>query len=312
MTHQIQLRTAVLISIAGIWAGSDPVPQVPSSTPITVIARGRDGEPIRGLQLPDFQLTVDGREAEVSFGKPSPTRFLLLFDFSTSMFGSLAIQGEWHSDSAGSVTGSRLGAVTREWARMGAQTLGGLLGSQDSVRLASFGQRQIVTHPLANPGDIAAAWSSIVQGDGPSPLWDAVGSSVTLLSGDDGRRVLILVSDGRAAGSRLGFEDAADLAVHSAVTVYTTGPYAGLVGHRSDKSMLDPATALETLAKRTGGRFLVPGPGLDLRDIIARVVDDLRKHYALIVTAPGITQAASIGVTTSVPNVAVVVRRQQR
>jgi hypothetical protein len=168
-----------------------------------------------------------------------------------------------------------------------------------------------VTQSLTTPGDITAAWPSIVQGDGPSPVWDAVGAGVALLSGDSGRGVLILVSDGRAAASRLGFEEAADLAAHSAVTVYTTGPHAGLEARTTDKSVLAPATALETLARRTGGRFFVPGHGQDLRHIIASIVDDLSRHYTLIVRAAGITPVSSISVTTSMPNVAIVVRRRE-
>lgn len=305
-------RSAILMVLVGAGLSAAHRPQTPQAehVSVSVIVRNRASRPVTGLQPSDFVVRIDGRPVQVSF-VPAPSRtFLILMDFSSSMFGGSAVHGEWHSDNPRSVTGSKLGVVTREWARRGIVALGGQLQSGDRIRLGSFGARQLLTEPLSRPEDISGpAWSSILQSDGPSPIWDAVASAVGHLSDGRTRPIVVLVTDGRAAGSHLGFHEATELAVRSSVTVFTTRPNAALEERFGDRSFLDPRTALETLAARTGGRLLVPGLGSDFTQVVKQVLEDLGRHYTLSIPAAGIADMTSLSVTVPVVTGTIVVRQ---
>lgn len=312
MTGKARVSVALLVLVGWLAVtrvGARDVDQAAAPLRIFAAVRDRSGGAMAGLSAADFELILDGQPAQFEIEPRTPRRFLLLLDFSTSMFGGANIHGESSSDDAVHVTGSRLESLWTDWARRGARALGAGLRPGDRARLGSFGAAGIVT-PMADSAEaLDAAWPLIRQGDGPSPIWDAVDSGVATLSAGDGQPVMILVTDGRATTSVRGFDEVLARAVRSSVTIYTTGPTAGLDRRLGDATALDPQTALDTLAQRTGGRLLVPGRGTDFADVVKRILDDLGKQYTFLVPSAEPKGPAAVDLRVHRNGASAVVRR---
>jgi hypothetical protein len=96
---------------------------------------------------------------------------------------------------------------------------------------------------------------------GPSPLWDAIDASITLVSADPaGRPAVVLFSDGKSTGNTHGLDEVTRRAVqlHVAVSAVVEGPSSALLAR--SLLPLDPADLIDRLAQATGGRRLLDRP----------------------------------------------------
>jgi hypothetical protein len=137
-----------------------------------------------------------------------------------------------------------------------------VLGSNAEVRVATFGETLKVSPTWERSANalVAAVDSVVVDGRLRSPIWDAVYLGVGLLEATSDRRVVVLISSGRATGNSHGFDEALHRAIDSAVTVHTACP---AEGESSPKTLqadrpYDPCTRLKRLAEATGGRYAEP------------------------------------------------------
>lgn len=135
------------------------------------------------------------------------------------------------------------------------------------------------TAPPGMLGGIIVAGSPPPRGSnlpGATALWDAVwtvASDVLPRSLGNGRRALILITDGVDTGSRLKMEDAVRSALGSEAVIYVIG--VGSKNYDVDKD------ALRKLAERTGGRAFFPKKVHDLPPIFTRIQQELLSQYVL-------------------------------
>ena len=115
------------------------------------------------------------------------------------------------------------------------------------------------------------------QPRGGTALFDAISESLLRLRDAPGRRVLVIMTDGRdennagtGPGSTRTLNDAVKELKDSGATVFTIG-----LGTNID------APALEKLATMSGGRALFPENIDQLRGEFQRVVEDLRRRYVV-------------------------------
>ena len=104
--------------------------------------------------------------------------------------------------------------------------------------------------------DIRRAFEQVEQVSDPSPIWDGVCAATAVLADAQGRRILILVTDGRARGNRVGFAGAFDCIRQTGTVVHAirVHPRVGQGGWVEDLSV-DPSDNLKALAKASGGSF---------------------------------------------------------
>ena len=79
-------RPAILMVLAAAGLSAAHPPQA-EHVSVSVIVRNRASRPVTGLQPADFIARVDGRPVQVSFMPAPSMTFLILMDFSSSMFG---------------------------------------------------------------------------------------------------------------------------------------------------------------------------------------------------------------------------------
>jgi Ca-activated chloride channel family protein len=239
---------------------------------VDVAVEGGDGQLVTGLTREDFEISTGGAARPIeSFasGSELPLTLAVLFDISASMDSTLkrnVIR-----------SGVEKGFVDR-------------LAPRDRVHIGWFGRQIVIGPPIAaNPRAlIAAVRRALDPRDadrlGPSPIWDAVDAAVAALAQADGRRAVLLVTDGRGTGNRHSPEEVALRAALSGVAVSVLGEDFEMTLRQDGNTgvRVRPGVALRYIASATGGLYVsddgaAPAPG----PLLVRLLDDLHGRYTL-------------------------------
>jgi len=139
----------------------------------------------------------------------------------------------------------------------------------DQLRLGFLTQRPRLTRPFMRQ-ELATLWPDVIakvsvpdaERFGASPLWDSLDVVVRAVAQDPGRRAILVLTDGRATGNRIGVNTLVADANAFGVSIWPIayGPSEWYLPDR-DGRITDPSQLLSQLAKATGGRF-TPEPAL--------------------------------------------------
>lgn len=100
-------------------------------------------------------------------------------------------------------------------------------------------------------------------------LYDGIVSGIKALQSQSGRRIVVVVTDGKDTGTGLfGFDDAVQEARNAAISVYPMG-FGNIINVKE----------LQQLAELTGGAAQILPKVLDLQDAFNDILDILRKQY---------------------------------
>jgi len=174
----------------------------------------------------------------------------------------------------------------------------------DKARIGSFASR-IQLDPrefTSDRGELLTILRSELQPAGPTPLWNAVNVGVTALRHQEGRRVILVFTDGvdsPMGGRTVGYSDAARAAQSENVMVYAIGLArerfirggSTIVGGairsgpgattKPERVIEKPDSGLPRIAAETGGGYFELIRGADLPSTFAKVADELHRQYAL-------------------------------
>jgi Ca-activated chloride channel homolog len=115
------------------------------------------------------------------------------------------------------------------------------------------------------------------KAEGYTALWDATGVYLDGAADQDGRKILVLYTDGGDNGSSISFSDLMDLLKASDVTVHAIGFLGG------QPAMVRPELrrGLEQIAETAGGQAFFPVSIRDLDDVYARIAADIDAQYSM-------------------------------
>jgi Ca-activated chloride channel homolog len=116
-----------------------------------------------------------------------------------------------------------------------------------------------------------------LKADGETALYDAVGLYLGAAEEQDGRKVMVLYTDGADTRSRLRFRELMDLLKASDSTVYTIGA----LENQPDFVRQEQRNILEQMAKATGGMAFFPSKVGDLNRIYEQIVGEVRAQYTI-------------------------------
>ena len=119
----------------------------------------------------------------------------------------------------------------------------------------------------------------------PTRLYDAIAASMERLEGIDGRRVVLVFTDGADTGSRADSGNVLEQARRDDVMIYAVGLRSDYFnGARQVRSK--PDSGLKRLAEETGGGYFELDNTSDLAPTFTRVAQELHSQYVLGFTAP--------------------------
>ena len=113
--------------------------------------------------------------------------------------------------------------------------------------------------------------------DGNTALYDALGVYLDGASTEDGRRTLVLYTDGGDTSSSMSYTEAQTLLRASDITLYAVG----FLAHMSQSGQLDQRMKLRTLAELTGGLAFFPTVIKDLDPTYEKIAAEIRGQFTL-------------------------------
>ena len=196
--------------------------------------------------------------------------------------------------------------------QMGAEAFVGAMGPGDKARIGSFASRIQVDPPefTSDRAQLMRILQNDLQKDGPTPLWNAVNTGIDDLLLEQGRRVVLVFTDGvdepmNFANNNKSLKDVMKRAEEQDVMVYAIG-LAGDTGSRAGATPLgrgsvgpgafggfggrgmavrpqlqQPDEGLPKIAAATGGGYFELTSTNDLVRTFARVANELHHQYAL-------------------------------
>jgi Ca-activated chloride channel homolog len=224
--------------------------------PVTVV--DKQGKPVTGLKLDDFQIVENGKKQAVKYFaagniEDAPAMHLgLLLDTSGSM--------------ADDIRDARTAAVKFVNALDHAEDVT-LVDFDTEVRVARFNAADYERLVERIRGRKPNGWTA---------LYDAIGVYLNGAQSQEGQKVLVLYTDGGDTTSVLTFHDTLDLLKASDVTVYAIG----YMEHQGSGRMLQRAE-LERVASATGGQAYFPGVAKDLDGVFDKIREELSARYSL-------------------------------
>lgn len=277
--------SAIFLLTAGTTAQEPVFHARAESVPVYATVIGADGHLVTTLGRDAFEVFDNGRPERLTLfsSEIQPISIIVMLDMSGSMLGNLDV-------------------LRRSAVQMFTRLL-----PADKARIGNFGNHIVISPRFTNDVDtlIRALYLDLEPG-GPTPLWGAVNAAMAALAPLDGRRVVLVLSDGKNTGMRTvnGLPSGPTLGevIQRAQTedfmVYAIGlrsrtiagrpggyGYRGGGGGRFGGGD-EPDPGLRQLAEESGGGYFALEDTTNLADTFARVADELHHQYLLGYTEP--------------------------
>lgn len=306
--------------------------------PVTV--RDKHGALVTNLQKSDFTLTEDGRPQVIkSFTRESDLPFQMGLLVDTSRSVSSAMESERKaadkfvdqmladpkaaSDPAGAKPATASAPTGKDQAFLlhfdhEVELLQDFTSSRDKLHqeIGEMGPTSRSQDDRQGPETTGDERDHSQRARNGTQLYDAIFlASDELMKPKDGRKALLLFSDGVDRGSKETLNESLDAAEHANVTVYTIyfkgeqehsygngfpggghhggmgwpgggypGSGGGYPGRRGDEPSVDGKKIMEQIATRTGGRYFDTKKKEDLGEIYGLIADELHGQYLLSYT----------------------------
>jgi VWFA-related protein len=211
------------------------------------------GRPELGLGTADFQVREGGVERSlerVDAMENLPLSVTVLLDMSSSM-----------------------GRGIRTATASAQAFFESVLTEGDQASLIAFNHDLHVLAPFTPDTAVLGHAATGLGAWGSTRLYDAVVYALSQFSGVEGRRALIVLSDGEDVGSDYPFAQVVEAAVRAGVVVYP------IAIARSDELLRED---LRVLAGRTGGRAYAVASVEQLDSVYAQIEEELRAQYLLV------------------------------
>ena len=115
------------------------------------------------------------------------------------------------------------------------------------------------------------------KASGSTALYDAVGVYLDGAGGQEGRKIMLLYTDGGDTRSSIRFNELLDLLKASDVTVYAIGE----LEHQSASGRFAQRSILQQIADATGGKAFFPLTVKDLDQMYEKVLAEIRAQYTV-------------------------------
>ncbi len=267
------MRSLLIVAAVCVLAGPHtPVevlaqqgdPQIPvfreAARIVPVIATVTDGEGrlVPGLEQEDFSIFDNGKlqETAVFQSTVEPFSVVVMLDKSGSMTANL----------------DRLDMAAEQFLLR--------LLPLDKGQVGAFSDKiQLSGEFTSNRDDLIASLKDLQFGN-PTRLYDAINESMAALRQAEGRKVVLVFTDGDDTASRLGLGDVLDRAREEDIMVYAIGLQAEFFNGQS-VVRTRPDRGLKRLAEETGGGYFELTKTADLAPTFTRVAQELHSQYIL-------------------------------
>jgi Ca-activated chloride channel homolog len=260
----LALVPALAVALLGVVTFAAPHQDQPTfrssvrTVPVYATVLDSSGRLVPDLVQEDFSISDNGKPAEIALfsSEPQPFTAVVMMDTSASMTANLKLLN-----------------------RAAEQFLLRLL-PVDRAQVGAFNDKIQLSGTFTNDRDeLIAALDDLYFGN-PTRLNDAIAASLDALQGIDGRRVVLVFTDGEDTSSRTRFGTVLDRARDEEVMVYSIGLESEYFnGMRVVRSK--PSRDLRKISEETGGGYFELQKTIDLSPTFSRVAQELRSQYLI-------------------------------
>ena len=146
------------------------------------------------------------------------------------------------------------------------------LGGDDRALVIDFDEKVYLLQDLTSDKDLLRKAITSTNALGGTALYDALYASFRRLRGIEGRKAIILLTDGDDTSSKFSFKRILDEAKVSDMIIYPVGMGTTFLD-------VDLRRILKTLSEETGGRAYFPSKVEELQDVYQEIADELKSQY---------------------------------
>ena len=226
--------------------------------PVITTVTDDQGRLVPNLTQDEFTILDNGRSQEISFflNEVQPFTVVVMLDFSASMTLNLDL----------------LKAASEQFILR--------MLPEDRGQVGSFSDKIQFSGTFTNDRDDLIGALGDLQFGNPTRLYDAIDASIAMLEEAEGRKVVLIFTDGDDTDSRLGMGDVRERAREAEVMVYSIGLESEYFdGRRMVRTR--PDRNLRRLSEETGGGFFELEETDELAPTFTRVVQELHSQYTL-------------------------------
>jgi Ca-activated chloride channel family protein len=248
----------LLFALASFLPAQEPTFRIDTKlVNLWVNVTDQTGAIVGTLKKEDFKIAEDGRPQDIAiFERQSeqPLAIILAIDTSASTFKDRALEQD-----------------------AGKRFVHAILRSQDQMSVIQFATNVSMLVDFTNkPDRLDRGLSSLKSGEATA-LYEAIGDASDELAKKQGRKVLVLVSDGGDTAKSTTYDQALRQALTGEVMIYSI---IDVPIEESAGRDLGGEHALITLSEQTGGKHFYASSG-GLNKAFAQVSDDLRTQYLI-------------------------------
>ncbi len=256
----VLIATTALALTASAYAQKQTIKVSTDSVAVYVTVTDTEKRLVSDLVLDDFEILDNGKPQNVNVfeNKPVPITVVVMIDTSGSITASLGLVKD------------------------GAEQFLLRLLPEDKAQVGEFSDK-IKFHPgqfIGNRDRLIYLLKNELDFGYPTRLYDAVDESIQRLVEVDGRKVVLVFTDGADTASKIGGGKVMDRAREKDVMIYAIGLVTEyLNGQQRVRS--SPDRGLKKLAEDTGGGYFELKKTADLGETFTRVAQELHSQYVL-------------------------------
>jgi VWFA-related protein len=236
-----------------------------------VAVEDADGAAHGGLSSDDFTVTEDGVPVEIAAfggGGSANINTALVVDVSGSMGEERKLAG----------------------AQAAAQSFVDMMRPGDETALIAFSDEPELIEDFSGDSEELGEEIDSLYADGSTALYDSIIAGVDALQASEGRRALLLLTDGRDIISTDSNMRASDASLEEAIAYaqrYEQSIYVVGLGERNgDRYSGIDENVLQRIANETGGSYFYAPRADELAALYTRIAGDIQQEYQLTYTSP--------------------------
>jgi Ca-activated chloride channel homolog len=267
------LRVAGAAAVAGVVLAAAPIQSAPGAgspqqagvfrsgakmVPVYATVTDAEGALVPNLTREDFEILDNAARQEIAIfeNQSQPFTAIVMLDSSGSMTNSLKL------------------------VNAGAEQFIIRLLPQDRAQVGAFNDKVEFSGSFtADRDELVAALRELDFGNS-TRLYDAIDQSLDRLAGVEGRRVIVVLTDGEDTASKTGQGDVLNRALADEVMIYGIG-LESVYFNGMRQVRTNPDKVVRRLAEETGGGYYLLKETADLNSTFTRIAQELRSQYVL-------------------------------
>jgi Ca-activated chloride channel homolog len=258
---RVRVTAVLTIVLSAVLAAQQPTFRSGTQTvPLYITVTDSAGRLVPGLTKENFQI-LDNQQPQV----------ITLFDDTVRPITAVMML-----DTSGSMT------LNLDLVKAAAEQFSIRLLPADKAKVGAFNDKiEFGDSDFTNDRDDLARSIKELDFGNATRLWDAIDASLDSLQGVEGRRVVVVFTDGDDTGSKASLGSVIDRARADEVMIYAIGLESVYMSGPGRMTRTRPAGGLRKIADETGGGYFELKKTEELGPAFTRVAQELHSQYLL-------------------------------